>query len=96
MVRHSRRVRYIGGAFLRAAWTALNTMPSGLRKELGIGRWHTTVGEWAWCHSIKCECQSCGILLDSGIYKSISEAGDKHYDSIVRRNHEMRYYGDSQ
>lgn len=62
---HRARVRYLASPAKRAAWRMVATLPTSVRIGMGLGSWFTSVGEWAYCHSGKCQCQPCEVIRDT-------------------------------
>ena len=82
---HRARVRYLANPATRAAWRIVSVLPKGKR----LGKWWTTTGEWAYCHSIKCECQPCALLPDYGIYKVIGD--ESHFDAWQKQEAKKKH-----
>ena len=58
-VQHSATPRLIGGRLLRLAWKVTGYLPKPLRRRTGLGKWRSSVAEWAWVHSQACYCHGC-------------------------------------
>lgn len=95
-IQHRAKPRLLGGRLLRFAWSATGLVPKRLRRGNFLGKWRTTVSEWAWVHHKTCQCQGCGgrAYLSNELNKaySVAHKGYLHAKGFVTADEVLSAY----